>query len=860
MSRNIFRRLYSQIVLPLLAAAIVVGIVATVVAVYFLSNLTDSWVDEIASGVGRNLVNRIEAQIDSMMSMAEVASADPRLVDALAGRDPGAVRDVLASTGASLHADNLMLLDADGVVVATAGLDGITPGASVSRSEGIPWRDVQTPYSLLLDVAGKVTLSALHPVEGPDGREYTLCISRVVNDQFLRSLTLGAGCASAFYDEDLAPVVSRSPDNCQREEGGENPVALKEALSRPAPEVLAALEEAAISGEGTGSVAVLGTQHRIVAQRIDFADSAAEGSNGYLVSLISQRVSDDARTTTTNLIAMWSIVAVLALVGLGGWVARRVSDPIVSLTEGAQRIADGDFSTKIKISGRNEITELADSFNEMTVSLKDRSESLTKKVLELATLYEMSRALGSTLDMGKLLESVLDSALRIFGADLGYVTMRNRETGELEILARSGAVPSRVDDRALRSSMSEWVIREARPLIFNPAGEGSKGQVEVVTGAMAALCVPLVSSEGTIGAITVGSQDPEFRFGSDDVRLLSTIANHVTIAVGNIDLFSSLQEAYLATVRSLAVAVDAKDPYTRGHSEGVALCATVIAEQMGLSHDQRIALEMAAYLHDIGKIGIKEAILLKPGKLTEEEMSQMRHHPLIGASILKPVAFPWPIVPVVRHHHERWDGEGYPAGLKGEEIPLLARILTVADAYEAMIADRPYRSGRTMEEGILELERCAGTQFDAAIVRSFVEALADQAAADGLQDPLKPEEEVRADEAQAIFVALSEGMLLSFRRLGGPRLATNAETDLNMRFAQEGIPLTVVSGKVNVQLPHETPDGSQIELMRQALLIVGHTLGRLSGYALVGHFYADAMSALSERMRRIAVGLEFRSG
>ncbi|MDH4139829.1 MAG: HD domain-containing protein, partial [Coriobacteriia bacterium] len=411
------------------------------------------------------------------------------------------------------------------------------------------------------------------------------------------------------------------------------------------------------------------------------------------------------------------------------------------------------------------------------------------------------------------------------------------------------------DPDGLRNSMSEWVTREGRPLIFNPtSGAGGFAKVDAVSGALAALCVPLMTAEGAVGAIIVGSRSPDFRFNSDDVRLLSTIANHVTIAIGNIELFSSLQEAYFSTVRSLAAAVDAKDPFTRGHSDRVAMYATMMGQRLGLSMEQCTALEMAAYLHDIGKIGVREEILLKPGRLDDAEMSQMRHHPLIGANILKPVGFPWPITPVVRHHHERWDGDGYPAGLKGEEIPLLARVLTVADAFEAMTADRPYRSGRSISQGIEELRRCSGSQFDTRIVEAFIEALeASDILAKGIEVPVL--EEVQSDEARAIFVAVIEGMLSSFRRLGGPRLAANVEQELNDLFADRGYPITVSSGRVSVHFEDGISD--ELRSMRDAVKLVDETMGRMSGETLVDHFYADAMATLSDRMRLLAHSLDF---
>ncbi len=205
--------------------------------------------------------------------------------------------------------------------------------------------------------------------------------------------------------------------------------------------------------------------------------------------------------------------------------------------------------------------------------------------------------------------------------------------------------------------------------------------------------------------------------------MLVTIANQGATAVANAERYATLQEAYLSTVRSLAAAIDAKDAYTRGHSDRVAEYAVMVSERMGLPADEHLALEVAAYLHDIGKIGVSERVLHKPGRLDEAEFAEISRHPTIGATILEPVAFPWEITPIVRHHHERWDGSGYPAGLAGEDIPFLARILTVADSHEAMVSDRPYRRGMAEADALAELRRCAGTQFDERVVACFCDAV-----------------------------------------------------------------------------------------------------------------------------------------
>lgn len=855
------RHLYNQIVLPLVVASLAVGVVATALAVYFLSGLTETWTGQIADDSMVTIEQRLEQRAGQMTDITRFIADDERLHEAIARGDMPAAQGFLEKENEALRYDNVMLLDRKGTVLASSGMPSIAVGDDVLIDDASTYTNLSMAHLSFIRVGGLETMTALRPIiTGEEDSGFTVAVTTVIDDAFINELVSGLSNAYAVYWDDFTPLASAvSPPE---DASSELLAGLRLALDAPDPAVTRALRAAATGRATKNEIVLDGVRHTILASRFRLPGDPVLTSYAYVVSIVSQSVTQDASKTTTNLIAMWSIIAILALVGLGGWVARQVSDPLGRLTEGAQRIADGDFGIKIEVKSANEIGALADSFNKMTDSLRDRSESLTKKVLELATLYEMSRVLGSTLDLDDLLVGVLDSALRIFGADTGFVTMKDRSTGELELMAWRGHTAREHDEDAIRASMSEWVIREGRPLIFNPGSGDRPADGLAHSTTLAALCVPLVSSEGVVGALVVLSHDESYRFTGDDVRLLATIANHVTIAIGNIELFTTLQEAYLATVRSLAAAVDAKDPYTRGHSDRVAEYAAMIADRMGMSHDQQVALEMAAYLHDIGKIGVRESILLKEGKLDDEEMSQMRHHPLIGANILKPVGFPWPITPIVRHHHERWDGDGYPAGLKGEEIPLLARVLTVADAFEAMVADRPYRRGRSVEEGIEELQRCAGSQFDTTCVAALVEALAEHDKSVG-DDGIDPEQ-IEIDEARAIFVAISEGMISSFKRLGGPRMASNVEREISEALEGAGLPYRVVSGRmvlgVHAEPNGDHPDSHAIDELRNALEIVDATLVRLSGPTLVEHFYHDAMSALSDRMRLMAAELELRVG
>lgn len=187
----------------------------------------------------------------------------------------------------------------------------------------------------------------------------------------------------------------------------------------------------------------------------------------------------------------------------------------------------------------------------------------------------------------------------------------------------------------------------------------------------------------------------------------------------------NLQDQFVELLKSLSETIDARDPHTRGHSKRVARYALAVARRMEWPPDRQHRLEIAALLHDVGKLGVEAFILAKPATLDEKEMAAVRYHPLLGVRILESVQQLTDIIPFIRHHHERFDGSGYPDGLRGEDIPLEARILSVADAYEAITSHRPYRRARTPQEALEEIRKGAGSQFDPRVVEAFECALAD---------------------------------------------------------------------------------------------------------------------------------------
>ena len=216
-------------------------------------------------------------------------------------------------------------------------------------------------------------------------------------------------------------------------------------------------------------------------------------------------------------------------------------------------------------------------------------------------------------------------------------------------------------------------------------------------------------------------------FDDDDTELLLAIGKHAGIALENQRLHCALGDAFISTVAVLADAVEAKDPYTRGHCEGVSDLAARVAERMSWDKSELDQIRYAALLHDVGKLGIPDSILMKPSHLLPEEFTLIKTHVTIGRDLVARVPALEHITPIVYHHHERWDGGGYPSGLSGEEIPLGARIVGAVDALDAMITKRPYRDAMTLQAATAELQLCAGKQFDPYVIEHLVEVLEDRA-------------------------------------------------------------------------------------------------------------------------------------
>lgn len=354
-------------------------------------------------------------------------------------------------------------------------------------------------------------------------------------------------------------------------------------------------------------------------------------------------------------------------------------------------------------------------------------QDLNRKILELNTLHDIGKNLSVELDIQRLLEMVVDQTSRVLGGVRSIsLILHDALTGKLHVKVYRG-LSAEYATRPIEigDGIAGKVFEKGEPLMINDLPGDPALDSTVPTG-RSSLCVPLIVKDRAIGVLSVSEKLSGDIFDDNDLSLLVTLASQISIALHNARLYEDLEASYLSAVRALANSLDAKDTYTRGHSERVAALSVEIGRRMRLDVEAIKNLQIGALLHDIGKIGISENIINKPARLTSDEYELIKTHPVRGANIIEPASFLKEKVPLIKHHHERYDGKGYPDGLSGENIPLLARIVCVADSWDAMTSKRAYRSVVPKDQAVQELLKCAGTQFDPKIVAAFMEVMQDE--------------------------------------------------------------------------------------------------------------------------------------
>ena len=361
----------------------------------------------------------------------------------------------------------------------------------------------------------------------------------------------------------------------------------------------------------------------------------------------------------------------------------------------------------------------------VTFDAAEREQRLRKRTRQLGLANELGARLAGMIEVEAIIDATVEELHRAFGYFLCAV-VRDQD-GRVSAAAVRG-------DAFLRLGLQHWsqpredgligrCLRMKRPVLvedvrahpdYQPTGETVDVRSELV--------VPLWVGEELWGVINIEELEPA-AFGEDDVRLVETVADQVGAALRSASLYEQLERACLGTAQALVAALEAKDAYTAEHARSIVEQAEAVGARLGLDDAALRDLRFAAVFHAIGKISVPEAILTKPGPLTDEERAVMERHTIVGEQILAPVEFLAGVRALVRHEHERWDGAGYPDGLAGEAIPLGARILLACDALHAMTSDRPYRAALSHGEAVAELRRHAGTQFDPRVVETLLAVL-----------------------------------------------------------------------------------------------------------------------------------------
>ncbi len=353
------------------------------------------------------------------------------------------------------------------------------------------------------------------------------------------------------------------------------------------------------------------------------------------------------------------------------------------------------------------------------------SDLLQRKLQQSKTLMELSALVNSTLDTREIRKRAIEAATCLVNAETGSLLLVDQETGELFFEVALGDKGSALKEIRLAKGqgIAGWVAEkgesviihdvESDPRFFRGADAKSTFHTKNI------ICVPVKTKDNILGVLQAINKN-EGSFDDEDREGLSALANQVAIAIENANLYEELKQTFYETSQALAETIEMRDPYTGGHTQRVMHYSVGIGRAMGLSAHEMERLKLAAILHDIGKIGIRDSILLKNDRLDPDELSKMNEHTAYGSEILSNVKKLRDIIPGVRGHHEKYDGTGYPDKLKGTDIDPIARIIAVADTYDAMTTDRPYRKALSMQTAIDELKKCAGKQFDGEVVEHFI--------------------------------------------------------------------------------------------------------------------------------------------
>lgn len=425
-----------------------------------------------------------------------------------------------------------------------------------------------------------------------------------------------------------------------------------------------------------------------------------------------------------------TLVFVVLGVGVGFFAMRSILNQIIQLTNQNKTVVNNLLSQDDaeKLEGSNEIEVLSRSFAAINTKLEENVYKLEVAKNKLhAVMTKVGHGIANIQNIDTFLELIVETVTNSLSGKVGTLMLYDKKENYVWIEAVYGV--AHVEGLKKKVKVEEGttistVIAERKPIIvprmmMDDIPDAASGQ-SLFDPPL--ICAPLISRDHVRGVLMVSGREEQGNFSEEEMSLLFNLATQTAIALDNAKLTTNIRQTYFETIAALALAVDAKDKYSRGHLDRVADYCKSIGEKLGLDDKEIKLLCDAARLHDLGKIGIPDDVLLKEEKLTDEEWILMRKHPEIGESIIRPIQSLEHLCDFIRHHHEKLDGSGYPDGLKGDEISPLVRILTVADIYDSLTTDRPYRRKQSKEQALKSMKEMTG-EIDMDILGALMDVL-----------------------------------------------------------------------------------------------------------------------------------------
>jgi HD-GYP domain-containing protein (c-di-GMP phosphodiesterase class II) len=403
---------------------------------------------------------------------------------------------------------------------------------------------------------------------------------------------------------------------------------------------------------------------------------------------------------------------------------RDVNTLLMNVVDSLSRSGNPLVSTTIQ-----DITRISQSLLLLEQSVGDQ---LKLKQSQLRALMSVGQVINSSLGLRRVLEEVMDSLISLMHAERGFLMLRE-SSGEMTVQIARGIAHINLDEEAFKVSKTivRRVVESCEPVLTTNAQADPRFDAQMSVAAYqlrSILCVPLKLKKDLIGVLYVDNRAHAGIFKENDLELISAFADQAAVAIDSARLFEDLQEshrelekAYQATLEGWVRALDLRDKETEGHTQRVTILTQRLARSMGVEGDALVHITRGALLHDIGKMAIPDGILLKPGQLTEEERLLIQRHPIYAYEMLSPIAFLVPAIDIPYCHHEKWDGSGYPRGIRGKEIPFAARIFPVVDVWDALTSNRPYRRALPQYEVRARIQAESGKHFDPVVVDAFME-------------------------------------------------------------------------------------------------------------------------------------------